>query len=538
MRLPLALPASATGLTGAVILSLLLAAAASANERSQALSARALVALHAGDTPAAQALLDEAVAADPDDADVRYQRGVVRARAGDRDGAADDLARALALRPWFPNAALEYGIVLIDDERPADAELPLMQAQQVPALDAQASFYLALAQLRLGRFDAAEASLARARRADPSLTAATRYYEGVIAFRRADYVAAEEAFAAVQRERPDTAMAREAAQYIQLIAETRAADYALFGTAALEYDSNVTLGPSQTIPGSASGRGDGRFVFNAGGRWTALRRGGFSLALSYEFFQSAQFHLTSFNLQDNRPGIRLQYDLGMVSFGVAGRYDYYLLDTDSFLSEFTALPWVSIREEGIGNTDLYVRIQPRDYKQRAYEVLNGVYSFAGVRQFLDLGSAARQLWVGYQLGFSSPDDTTDIVDEFNREQYQYGSHAAEIGVRTPLPFAVLGELVYRYEYQHYAAASGCVPPVPASAQLACAVAATGGPLPGGLSRRDDHDHRVIFTLERQLPELWEPLWVAGTYFGTINDSNKPQFEYERHIGSLALQVRY
>jgi len=532
-----------------VVFSLLLAAPAFANEASQAFSARAVILINAGKTAEALPLLDQAVEADPDDVDVRYQRGVVRARTGDSEGAIEDLERALALRPHFPAAALELGIALVDVDRPDEAEPPLLQAQQVPALDAQASFYLALAELRLGRYDLADTNLARARQADPSLTVATQYYQGVVAFRRGDYGAATSAFETVRRERPDSAMAREAEQYVTVMEETRASDYSAFGTLALEYDSNVTLGPTQTLPDTATGQADGRAVINLGGRWTPLRWGGASLSVAYEFFQSLQFDLTDFNLTDNRPSVQLQYDFEQVSFGVLGRYDYYLLGGDSFLSEWTAMPWVTILEEGFGRTELYTRIQPRDYFNNAeagqvlgggsaqYDVLNGVYTFAGIRQYLDLGNASRQLWLGYQLGFTAPNSTDDPVLQFDRDQYQYGSNAGEVGLRLPLPYEVLAQAIYRYEFQNYAPASGCVPAsldgvpppqcnVPAPTDFA------------GLDRRQDNNHRVIISFERPLPELWEHLSVAASYFGTFNDSNKAVFTYDRNIGSLALQVRY
>ena len=87
-----------------------------------------------------------------------------------------------------------------------------MQAQQVPELDAQASFYLALADLRLRRYELARTNFERARERDPSLTTATQYYEGVIAFRRRDYDAAEQQFTTVQQQSPDTPMGRESAR--------------------------------------------------------------------------------------------------------------------------------------------------------------------------------------------------------------------------------------------------------------------------------------------------------------------------------------
>ena len=346
----------ALGAIGAALF--LLTNPARANEASQALSARALIALNADQKAEALAMLDRAVEADPDDAEVRYQRGVVRARSGDTNGAIEDLQRALELKPYFPTAALELGIALVDADRAGDAEAPLVQAQQVPALDAQASFYLALAELRLGRYELARTNFARARERDPSLTTATQYYEGVIAFRRRDYDAAEQQFTTVQRENPETPMGRESAQYLTVIADARASDYSAFGTMALEYDSNVTLGPNQTVPGSVSGQGDGRFVVNLGGRWTPVRFGRFSASVAYEFFQSAQFELSDFNLTDNRPAMQLQYDFDWISVGLLGRYDYYLLGGESYLSEATGMPWVTIREEGFGRTEIYAQPFP------------------------------------------------------------------------------------------------------------------------------------------------------------------------------------
>ncbi len=538
-RLPTGLRNRRSAVLLALALALALCAqAVQANEQSQALAARAVIALNAGKTAEALELLDAALVADPDDAEARYQRGVVRARGGNADGAIEDLQRALAVRPYFPNAALELGIALVDADRAVDAEAPLLQAQQVPALDAQASFYLGLAQLRLGRMEMAQASLARARQLDPTVTTATQYYEGVIAFRQNDYESAEKAFAAVRSERPDSAMARESAQYVELIAEARAADYSAFGTVAVEYDSNVNLGPAviadQAGDAGEKPEGDGRVTLNAGARWTPLHVQRFSLSVSYEFLQSLQFDLTGYDLMDNRGALQLQYDFDQVSFGVLGRYDYYLLGGDSFLSEFTAMPWASIREEGIGRTEVYARIQPRDFKGD-YGRLSGVYSYGGVRQFFDIGNASQQIWLGYQLGFSAPKDSDNVDQQFNRDQYQFGSQMGEVGIRWPLLWQILGEAAYRYEHQSYGATSGCVPNSNSSPDPSCI---PGAPLPTGLSRRADNSHRFILSLERPLPELWEHLSVVAAYLGTFNHSNKSVFEYDRNIGSLGLQVRF
>jgi tetratricopeptide (TPR) repeat protein len=500
------------------------------SEESQALSARGLIELNAGHAREALELFDRAVAADPTDVEVRYQRGATRAKLGNYSGAVEDLRAVLAAQPDFPAASLALGIALVENRQFDDAIPYLLQAQRNPELDAQASFYLGLAYLRSDRLDEAAQSFARARARDAALDLPAKYYEGVIAYRRHDMATASASFSAVESANPDSAIGREATQFLAVIRGGERAAYSAFGTLALEYDTNVTLGPSTSavVPAGISGKGDWRFALAAGGTYVPLRRGPFSIALSYEFFQSVQFRLHEFDLQDNRPGIQLMLDFGPVFFGMLGRYDYYLLETDSFLQEATALPWVTLRESGFGRAELYYRMQWRDYKEDfinaphpkpvpppfGFEALDAFYNFAGVQQIFDLGEGGRELRLGGQLGFTRP-------DQRGEEAFQYGSYQADIAVRWPLPYAIIAEAGFRYEHQRYAAAS-------ADPRL--------GPPDG--ERRFDDDFRGLFMVERPLKEINEHLFVNAAWFGTFNNSTKVLFEYDRQIGSAGVTVRF
>ncbi len=516
----------------AVFALLLLCATASpgrASPQSEALSARGLIALEAGDTRGALAYFERAVAADPQDAQARYQQAVARAKLGDATGAIADFQAALALRPHFPAAALELGIALVDSGRFQEAEPWLTQAQSDPDLDAQASFFLGIAQLRLERYDEARQSFARARARDASLVLAAQFYDGVIAFRQGDTDTAKTAFEAVKDTSPTSAMGRESTQYLALITQQRRATYSAFGTLALEYDSNVTLGPGDaTTPEEITGEADGRVVINVGGRYVPFRHGGFSVALSYEFFQTLQFQLTDFDLQDHRPAVQLQYDFDRVSLGLLSRYDFYLLGGDSYLQEVTAFPWTSVREDDFGRTDLYFRMQWRDFWGE-FNQLNGYYYTLGLRQFIDLGSAAQQLWLGYEFAptdvtgrKSVPTSTGNVL----LNAFGYTGQIAEVGIRWPLAFDFNGQTGYRFEYQEYASGSRFYAPPEFE----------GFPLQG--PRRKDYDHRVVVSLERPLPELYEHLTLVASWFGTWNDSNKTDFQYTRQIGSIGLRVRF
>jgi len=542
----------------AALLALLLVGAAVASpaggsEESQALAARALIELNAGRPDQALALLDRAVASDPSDADALYQRGATRAKLGDYPGAIADERAALAIRPNFPEAALELGVALVETRNYTEAVPYLQQAQYQPLLEAQASFYLGLTALRRDDLDQAQENFARARARDPSLDLTTQYYHGVIAYRRNDFSAASTYFTAVQSANPDSAIGRESSRFLDLIKRVERAAYSAFGTVAIEYDSNVTVGAVAQAAG-VSQQGDGRTVWAAGGTYVPWRSGPVSLALSYQFFQSLQFHLLNYNLQDNRPAAQIMFDFGPVFVALLGRYDYYLLGGQSFLSEATALPWVVLREPGFGRTEVYYRAQWRDYKNNAdlddndceptdpgcrerdtFSVLSGFYNYGGVRQIIELGAPGRELRLGYQLGFNNPKNVAGCAaDDFNAEDtrgspgslpppcgllYQYGSQQAEISVRWPLPYAIIVDAGYRYENQSYDPVSGIFAPEDA------------GP-------RRDNDHRVLVFFERPLPEISEHLFANVAYFGTWNNSNKADFFYRRQIGSVGLELRF
>lgn len=488
----------------------LLAGRASASEESQALAARAAIEIEAGRTNEGLALLDRAVAADPYDASVRYQRGVLRAKRREHNAAIEDLRAAVAYRKEFPEAELELGAAQIEVGAYEDAVSSLLKAQRVAKLDAPASFFLGVAQLRLGRLDEAQQSFDRAVARDPSLDVATQYYRAVIDYRRGDLAAADTRFREVERTSPQSAIGRESGRFLELIRKSRRAAYQAFGRVAFEYDSNVALAPEENLPNAVSAQGDGRFVLNVGGSYIPWRAGLVRLAVSYEFFQSLHFNLDEFNLQDHRPALQLFFDYGRLSGGLIGRYDYYFRKTNSFLQEGTGSPWLSFREEGFGRTDVYYRVQFRDYREQDFSVLEGFYHEAGARQFVELGDPSRQLWVGYQFEANQPVGDGDDL-------FKYQAQKVEAGLHCVMPYLLTMETGYRYTHQDYASASKDF-------------------VPEGRNRRD-HDHRVVFALERPLVELSDRIFVNAAYFGTFNQSNKNAFQYNRHIGSIGVEVR-
>ncbi len=478
---------------------------AGASEQSERLYSRGLAAFHAGLYPQALELFDQAVAADPADAEALYYRGVTRGRLRDLAGAEADLRAALALEPDLDQAKLELGVVLFEAARYREAAEWLVRAQDVAALEARASFFRGLAQLRLGLTADAQRNLQRAAGRDPELRLPSLYYQGVAAYREGKWSEAREHLSAVAEASPESAIGREAAAVLAKLAPAEIRPYFAYGAVGFQYDSNVVLAPADEAIDQAVGitrQADGRAILDVGAVYTPWRTARMQLSLGYEFYQSLQFRLTDFNLQDHRPNVQFLVDMDVARFGLLARYDFYLLGDDSFLNQVYAAPWVQIPEGTFGRTDVFYRMDWRDYLKSPFEgVLDGFYHRVGVQQLVYLGAATRYLFAGYQYEHEDPTNASG-------DPFAYDGNRVEGGVGWAFPADVSAEASYAYQHQRYAAASN--------------------------GRRDNRD-QIIAVVRKQLNDH---LAVTAAYLGTINNSNQAPFEYDRNIASVALEGRF
>ena len=499
------------------------AVAASGSESSERLYSRGLLDFHAGRYREALSHFEGAVAADPDNALALYYRGVARSRLRDFPGAISDLKAALERRPDLSDAALELGVALIESGRHEEAIEWLERAQSSKDLDPQASLFLGVAQLRTGRNDAAEESLRRAAEGNPELQVSSNYYRGIAAYQDGDWSAAEVYFALVVEANPDSEMGREATEFLAAARARKGERYQLFGAVGLEYDSNVRLSPDNDVIKGVEPQGtippgdnaDGRLTINAGGSFVPWRNDDVLLSVGYEFFQSLHFHLGEFNLQDHRPGAQIIARAGNLRFGLAGRYDYYMLQDQNFLQEGTGLPWVTIMEERVGRLELFYRVRRRDFLNDDFRIRDGTNHAPGLRQVVELGDPDRYFAFGYRFDRDDPKHSDVDSESFGYDGHEVG---AEIGWLFPADVRALATYAFRrelYNSQSERPASVVLPRLP---------------------QRQDSEHLIVVVASKQLTEHVK---ATCAYYGDINDSNQEVlFQYDRHIGSVGLEVAF
>ena len=496
-----------------IVGSLLTPLTGTASERSQVLSSRGLVEFHAGRYSKALDFFDQALTDDPTDVSARYYRAAARAHLDDYPGAIVDLKAVLAAQPNFDQAALDLGVAFIETKQYLEALPWLEQAQHAAALDARASLFLGIAYLRCGQLENAQTNFERAAK-DPEQEPTARYYQGVTDYQTGNWSRAAERFDYVVKTNPDSPMGREAAAFLVKLGRGRHRRYQLYAALGFLYDSNVILAPSSGAGAAesvlnVSQQGDFVATIAAGGTVIPWSTDTTQLSLGYDFYQSLHKELHEFNLQDNGPNAQIGTQIGPVSLALLGRYDYYLLETQSFLQEATAMPWATVALGTTGRFELFFRMLRQDYKIQAYSVRDCFDYATGGRQFFYLGSPDRYVSIGYQYDQDVPVNSGDAA-----ESYGYTGNEVNAGAGWPLPLDSTVEAGYAFRYEHFAAQSAVF---------------TGG------NRRHDDDNLVVFALRKQIQTH---LAVTAGYLGDFNDSNAPSFKYDRSIVSLMLEGRF
>jgi Tfp pilus assembly protein PilF len=518
---------------GAVVLR---AAVAQANVRSQALYARGLVAFDKGQWQQAYGLFDQAVHADPNDALAVCYRGLAQARRGLRPAAIQDIEAALKINPTLPHAALDLGIAYFDAAQYPLAKTWLERAHQQGAERFTAAFFLGLTLYRLGD-DAGALTYLNEAKTDPELRPSAQYYSGLALLRQGKTEAGRAELAQVTREQPQSEVGTAAQSYggagarqpPSAVSTERKKPWSVYGELGFEYDSNVVIAPSDSDVKTAEGisrQADGRTVLEAGGSYTLLDSDIGSLRASYDFYQSIHFRLTQFDLQGHRVRLDAASQPGWISYGLSGTYDFYALDYKSFFQEALGTPWIALAEGQGGATQLYYTVRGRDFFRQPYDPSrDAIDNAVGLRQYLALGRADRVLTVGYQFDAEqtlthAPNGQPIVCTPTMQtsgcggRDFEYKGNQADVGVSLPVLDLMRAQFAYLFRLEDYQFPNSRL---------------------NFVSRRHDNEHQIVVALTR---DLTPHIALGLDYFGVINNSNVPDFDYGRNVVSVNARVTF
>jgi hypothetical protein len=285
--------------------------------------------------------------------------------------------------------------------------------------------------------------------------------------------------------------------------ETAAKRWDIEAGTGVQYDSNVRLDPNHE-------KSDAGFLFTLSGHVDPWRDDRTLVRLDYDFFQVLHTSANDFNVTANQfratasrlvmPGLWL---------GLQGGYDHTTLHTHAYLQEPWVMPYASIIEGDRGATQITYRHGEQDYLGAPFGGFpinrDGMLDTAGVNQLLFFLDRSLVATIGYAYEEATPHKASG--DDYARQ-----THQGRVGVRFPGWWRTLVDLDYVYRYDDYTEPNS----------------ATNG----RKTRLDNGSYIATYVRRPIVPHLD----ALVSWFVTVNGSNIPLYEYDRHV--LAVELRY
>ncbi|HMB08422.1 MAG TPA: hypothetical protein VKP69_32415 [Isosphaeraceae bacterium] len=214
---------------------------------------------------------------------------------------------------------------------------------------------------------------------------------------------------------------------------------------AYEYDTNVPLAPAITPLGlgALGHKVDSRYYLASFADYRAIQREDIVLGLIGSTYDSFQFRLHQFNVQDYMGGTYL--NTALRSNFIAGvRYEYHqtLLGGHQFLTDQRFTPNFTLREGTFGHTTAFYEFEPITVKGLALipaQIRTGNYNAVGATQAVYLFRGAGRLFLGYRY-----ESARTVGSDFDRSTNQ-----ADARIEIPLPWKVVFNAEARYFWDDY-----------------------------------------------------------------------------------------
>jgi cytochrome c-type biogenesis protein CcmH/NrfG len=443
------------------------------------------------------AALEAAARAAPDSAPAQLVLGRALLRRERAEEAAVALERARALDPALPGVDLLLGRAYRAADEPLEARAALQRAVERTPDDAEVWMVLGLTALDLNDVPTARHAFDTAGSLDPELTQLAEYNRAVAEIQEGDLRAAEATLEQTIELDPESVEARHARLLLERVrtrldAIPEPKRWRLWGNMGLLYDDNVSTRAADV----SSGVGDGAGLVELSGAYRLFDRGSTELEVGYDFYQTAYFDLSDFNLQIHGFSIDGTHPVGPGDLSLGYRYNLSTLGGDRFLDIHDARLGYGLSITPSIYSTLTPRFLAKNFEDDERDALQGAILWD---TFIFFGEGGTYLWIGARPELEDAD-----APEFD---YRGVSGIARLRAPfgTPLGEALL-DLSYRFQLRDYENVT-----------------------PSLGEKRDDRLHVARARLGHTIAKN---VWLRLEYEYTRSDSNLPSVDYRQNIVAL------
>ena len=443
------------------------------------------------------AALEAAALASPDSAPVQLALGRALLRRGRAEEAAAALERARALNPALPGVDLLLGRAYRATDEPLKAREALERAIALTPDDGEAWMVLGLTALDLKDVPAAQHAFDTAGSVDPELKQLAGYNRAVSEIQAGDLRTAETTLEQVIELDPLSLTARHAETLLErLRARAKAAPkpkrWSLWGNLGLLYDDNV----STRVVDVSTGIPDGGGLVELSGAYRLFDRGATELEVGYDFYQTAYFDLSEFNLQIHGFSIDGTHEVGPGDLSLGYRYNLSTLGGDRFLDIHEARLGYGISISPSIYSTLTPRFLAKNFEATDRDALQGAILWDN---FIFFGESGTYLRIGAR----------PQLEDARAPEFDYWGVSGVAALHVPFGTALgraLVDLSYRFQFRDYQSVT-----------------------PSIGEKRDDRIHVARARLEHSIVK---DIRLRLEYEYTLSDSNLPSVDYRQNVVAL------
>lgn len=447
-----------------------------------------------------------------------YYIGVTQARAGQIGEAENSFKEALARDAAFVPAHFDLGVIYYQQDKDDEAIKAFDLVQQVDPGRARVYYYQGLILRRMGKPKEAAAKMEKAASLDPEIALEANYHAGSAYFEAGEMGPARKSFQNVLTFLPEGETAQSAGDYLERIDQQarHRKRWDLAFSAGLQYDDNVVLEPSRTIPSSLqtiTEESDLLALMFLRGRYHWLNTPEWTGRAEYSFYQNLHKDdlLNDFNIQSHHVIVNAGRRFGAAEILLQYEWQFATLGGDRYLLRQNVGPRLILQETQRNVTEFLYQfgsknfddIEPLfpDNSDRDVQTHK-----AGFTHYFVFRPKAN-IHVGYSF------EKEEAGDRPAEDDWTFNGHRFSAGVVLPpwnkITFAADTEYVIRrFDAQNQQ--------------------------PPGTKREDD-EWLAIITLSRAITRNVD---FALQYLHQQNDSNIPLFEYKRNIYGGIVTARF
>ncbi len=337
--------------------------------------------------------------AEPENAEVQYNLGLTYQGMLDYPTAEKSFARAGELDPSMGDAWSHLGEMLYRNGSHTKAKAVLERAAANGARPAYTAYITGLVQTELGEYDAAIASLNKSQELEPAFKQKAIYAIGMVYSKKKDKKAAEKAFREAIAINPKSAVGVYADFGLQYLNKPQKRLWHVDLGYRFLYDDNVILNPGG-VSALPTDQSDFKHVLNLHAGYKPEVKGAFDFRADASYYRSLHHKLSHMDVDGFGLSLTPSYITDPGTFSLEGRLDYYLVDGNRYLQNFSVFPSfgfdigksqhgilnAAVQKKNFFNQPLNIGAENRDATNYAAGYMHYVYT-KGQQGYVGLGYA-------------------------------------------------------------------------------------------------------------------------------------------------------